>query len=245
MSDPREVMSTGQAKQAIRERVWSVLEAAGAAGPGVAGYIPDFRGADQAARRLAALPAWQQACVVKIVPDRAQLPVRALALEHGKLVYMAAPKLAAPEPFYVLDPASLAVPPAEAAQREIAARIAATTGVGAMQQVDLVVVGSVAVNPRGARLGKGAGYSDIELGLLAEAGLITERTAICTTVHELQVLDEELPELSHDFRVDLIATPQRIIWCSKSRRPRTIDWSSLSPAQIAAIPVLKTRMDRG
>lgn len=236
--------NTDRAKQAIREQVWSALEAAGTAEPGVAGYIPDFRGADQAAWGLAALPVWQQARVLKIVPDRAQLPVRVLALEQDKLVYMTAPKLAAPEPFYVLDPAALGVPPAEAAQREIAARIAATTDVDAMQHIDLVIVGSVAVNAKGARLGKGAGYSDIELGLLAEAGLVTERTTICTTVHELQVLDEELPELSHDFRVDLIATPQQIIWCSEPHRPQMIDWDGLTTAQVAAIPALKARMHR-
>lgn len=85
------------------------------------------------------------------------------------------------------------VAPAEAAEREVAARIAPMTNVGAMRAIDLVVVGSVAVNEKGARLGKGAGYSDIELGLLVEAGLVTARTTVCTTVHELQVLDEELP----------------------------------------------------
>jgi 5-formyltetrahydrofolate cyclo-ligase len=102
----------------------------------------------------------------------------------------------------------------------------------------------VTVTEKGARLGKGAGYSDIELGLLSEAGLVTERTTICTTVHELQVLDEDLPELSHDFRADLIATPQRIIWCSEPKRPHVIDWRSLSTAQITAIPVLKARAHR-
>lgn len=244
MSDPRWVANTGHAKHVIRERVWSTLEAAGVAEAGVAGYIPDFRGADQAAERLAALPIWRQAQVLKIVPDRAQLPARVRALEQGKLVYMAAPELAAPEPFYVLDPARLTVPPTEAAEREFAARSAAMAGVEAMQQIDLVIVGSVAVNVKGARLGKGAGYSDIELGLLVEAGLVTEQTTVCTTVHELQVLDEDLPELRHDFRVDLIATPQRIVWCSEPRRPRTIDWSGLSTAEIAAIPVLKARICR-
>lgn len=173
------------------------------------------------------------------------MPVRVLALEQGKLVYMAAPKLATPEPFYVLDSATLTVPPTEAAQRETAVRVAATTSVDAMRQVDLVVVGSVAVNAKGARLGKGSGYSDIELGLLAEAGLVTEQTIICTTVHELQVLDEDLPELRHDFRVDLIATPQRIIWCGEPRQPRGVNWDGLTSAQIASIPVLKARAQRG
>ena len=47
----------------------------------------------------------------------------------------------------------------------------------------MVVCGSVAVNRRGARLGKGAGYSDIEVALLQEAGLIGPSTVIVTTVH--------------------------------------------------------------
>ncbi len=63
-----------------------------------------------------------------------------------------------------------------------------------MRPVDLVVCGSVAVDRRGARLAKGAGYSDIELALLQEAGLIRPQTTIATTVHALQVIDEDLPE---------------------------------------------------
>ncbi|HYZ52722.1 MAG TPA: 5-formyltetrahydrofolate cyclo-ligase [Streptosporangiaceae bacterium] len=86
-----------------------------------------------------------------------------------------------------------------------------------MQPIDLVVCGSVAVNRVGVRLGKGAGYSDIEVALLAEAGLLNEQTAIVTTVHDLQVVDEELPEAEHDFRVDFIVTPQRVIACGRQR----------------------------
>lgn len=69
-----------------------------------------------------------------------------------------------------------------------------------MRQIDLVIVRSVAVNAEGARLGKDTGHSDIKLGLLTEARLATVRTTICTTVPELQVFDEKLPELGHDFR---------------------------------------------
>ena len=96
--------ATSQAKQAIREQIWSQLEQAGAVEPGVRGYIPAFEGADQAADRLANLPVWQQAQILEVVPDRAQLPVRIRALQDGKLVYMAAPKLATADPFYLLDP---------------------------------------------------------------------------------------------------------------------------------------------
>ena len=79
--------------------------------------------------------------------------------------------------------------------------------------MDLVVVGSVAVNRRGTRLGKGAGYSDIEIALLQEAGRIGPSTVIVTTVHPLQVIDEPIPETEHDFSVDLIVTPGEVIAC--------------------------------
>src|SRR5687767_6924218 len=95
------------AKQAIRERVWSLLEQEHTVRPGVYGHIPDFIGAAVAAERLASLHAWRAARVVKAVPDTAQLPVRARALSDGKIVYMAVPKLADPRPFYLLDPATL------------------------------------------------------------------------------------------------------------------------------------------
>ena len=51
----------------------------------------------------------------------------------------------------------------------------------------------MAVNRDGVRLGKGAGYSDLEVALLQEAGLIDRDTTIVTTVHALQVVDIALP----------------------------------------------------
>ncbi len=70
---------------------------------------------------------------------------------------MAVPMLADESPFYLLDPTSLTVPPAEAASKEVAARLARKISVADMQPVDLVICGSVAVNLEGVRLGKGAG----------------------------------------------------------------------------------------
>ncbi|RKN08339.1 5-formyltetrahydrofolate cyclo-ligase [Streptomyces radicis] len=230
-----------EAKQAIRERIWMLLEKERAVNANPEGRIPAFVGADAAAALLAAHPSWQSANVIKAVPDRAQMPVRARAFEEGKRVYMAASKLAAQKPFYLLDPETLAISPREAAERHTAARYARPVDLDEMPHVDLVVCGSVAVNYRGVRLGKGAGYSDIEVALLHEAGLIGSSTLIATTVHELQVVDEELPEAGHDFRVDLIITQDRVIECSPYRRPPGIMWESLTPEAIEAIPVLASR----
>ncbi|KDQ68183.1 5-formyltetrahydrofolate cyclo-ligase [Streptomyces halstedii] len=231
-----------QAKQAVRTRVWDALTAADAVhDASVHGRIPNFKGAEEAAARLAALPAWQRASVVKAVPDKAQLPVRAKALEAGKTVYMAVPKLAGLKPFYLLDPAALTVPPAEAAASRTAASIAPTVEVDALRPLDLIILGSVAVNRDGARVGKGAGYADIEFALLTEAGLVTPETVVVTTVHALQVTATPIPTTKHDVSVDLIVTPGETIICPKPHRPSGVHWSDLTTEKIAAIPALAAR----
>ncbi|WP_405549599.1 5-formyltetrahydrofolate cyclo-ligase [Streptomyces microflavus] len=231
-----------EAKQAVRKQIWSILTAADAAyDASVHGRIPNFKGSEEAAARLAALPVWQGASVVKAVPDKAQLPVRARALGEGKTVYMAVPKLATLKPFYLLDPAALTVPPTDAANSRIAATIAPTVEVDALRPLDLIILGSVAVNRDGARIGKGAGYSDIEFALLSEAGLVTAETVVVTTVHALQVIDIPIPTTEHDVSVDLIVTPDETIACASPHRPTGIDWAGLSAEKIGAIPALAAR----
>ena len=53
-----------------------------------------------------------QGTTAKANPDSAQLPVRQRALEDGKTVYMAIPRLAERAPFFALDPDHLDQPPA-------------------------------------------------------------------------------------------------------------------------------------
>jgi 5-formyltetrahydrofolate cyclo-ligase len=176
--------------------------------------------------------------VVKVNPDAPQLPVRARALADGKLLYMAVPRLAAERPFLALHPAKTG-PPRRAASIRGAARSGVPVRVEEMEPVDLVVCGSVAVNPIGARVGKGGGYSDLEFALLVEAGRIAEETVLATTVHDLQLLDEDLPETDHDFRVGMIVTPGGTVTAEEARRPPGIIWSHLDADKVEAVPVLR------
>jgi 5-formyltetrahydrofolate cyclo-ligase len=234
--------SIDQAKTAVREAVWRRLIAEGAAPADSFGKIPSFEGMDQTAERLAELDVWRQARTVKANPDYAQLPVRVRALEDGKLLYMAVPKMASLQPFFLLDPASLDLSPEQAAENRGAAQVAQRVGPADMCPIDLVVCGSVAVNRSGARIGKGAGYSDLEVALLIEAGLVTDQTVIAAPVHQLQVFDEDIPETEHDFSVDLIITPDEVIECPNRRRPQGLVWNDLTAEKIEAIPVLRARL---
>lgn len=227
-----------QAKRAARESMWSLLEQRGVVLGECRDRIPSFVGADVAASRLAELSQWREARVVKAVPDVAQQPARERALREKKLLYMAVPRLSKVKPFFLVDPDTMAVSAEEAAIKDVAARVANPVGLDEMQPVDLVVCGSVAVDRGGVRLGKGAGYTDIELALLHEAGLIGPNTTIATTVHSLQVVDGELPEAGHDFGVDVIVTPDETIHCGSPRRPKGLLWKALTEVKIASIPVL-------
>jgi 5-formyltetrahydrofolate cyclo-ligase len=233
-----------QAKEAVRDRVWRLLEREGAVPEDSYGKIPGFHGVEATAQCLADLDSWKRARTIKANPDWAQLPVRIQALKDGKLLYMAVPKMASLQPFFLLDPKLLDVPPEQAAEKKGAAQAARRVGVEEMQPIDIVICGSVAVNRSGARIGKGAGYSDLEVALLIEAGLVTDETIIIAPVHQLQVVDEEIPETDHDFSVDLIVTPDEVIECPNRRRPRGLVWNDLTAKKIEAIPVLAEQARR-
>jgi 5-formyltetrahydrofolate cyclo-ligase len=231
------------AKAALRQEVWEAMRAARVARfPGAAGRIPNFTGAEAAAELLRSLPEWQSARTLKANPDSAQLPVRQRGLQDGKTVYMAVPRLAEPEPFFALDPDHLADSPRKAASISGATRSARRAGLADLTQVDLVVMGSVAVSEDGARLGKGGGFADLEFALASAAGLIGPRTVAVTTVHEIQVRPPAtIPLAAHDVPVDFIVTPDRVIDCrqARPRRPAAgIVWADLTPEKIAAIPLL-------
>jgi len=243
---PAEVLA---AKAALRQEVWSAMSAAKVARfPGAAGRIPNFVGAEAAAERLRATDVWRGAGTVKANPDSAQLPVRQRALEDGKTVYMAVPRLAEAEPFFALDPDHLAEPPRKAASIRGADRSARRVTLAELSPVDLVVMGCVAAGEDGARLGKGGGFADLEFALAAGAGLIGPRTVTVTTVHELQVRPAGvIPLTGHDVPVDLIVTPERVIDCRSRHGPRPavgIRWEDLTEEKIAAIPVLSAQRSR-
>jgi 5-formyltetrahydrofolate cyclo-ligase len=236
---PAEVLA---AKAALRQEVWSAMrEARVARFPGAAGRIPNFTGAEAAAQRLRGLPAWQAAGTVKANPDSAQWPVRQRALEDGKTVYMAVPRLAGPEPFFALDPAHLSEKPRAASSIKGATRSAQRVHLADLSPVNLVVMGSVAAGEDGARLGKGGGFADLEFALASAAGLIGPHTVSVTTVHEVQLYPAgTIPLTGHDIPVDFIVTPDRVIDC-RGDRPRPaagICWDDLTEEKIAAIPLL-------
>jgi 5-formyltetrahydrofolate cyclo-ligase len=233
-------------KDQIREHVWKLLRKQKVARfPGAEGRIPNFIGAEACAKQLSEATYWKAAKVLKINPDSPQRAIRHRALAEGKIIYMAVPRLRSDKPFIELDPKKLECSPYTASSIKGAGQHGRPVRLEEVRKIDLVVCGSVAVNRRGARVGKGGGYSDLEFALLTEQKKIAASTPIVTSVHPLQIVDEEIPMTDHDIPLSAIITPTEIIETrSPSRRPKGIYWNVLARAKIADIPVLEARKKR-
>ena len=228
-------------KQALRERIWDELEESGAARFPFPphGRIPNYRGAEDAAERLTDLDAWKDADVIKSNPDAPQLPVRRRALRAGKTLYMAVPRLSDEKCFLRLDPQEIEDVD-DATTVSGSSEHGVQVGPEAMEPIDLIVSGSVAVNRRGARVGKGEGDSDLEFGVLREFGLVDDGTTTVTTVHEIQVLEGPVPTTSHDVPIELVFTPERTLETDVPEgKPTGVDWDALGAQRLEEIPVLQ------
>lgn len=174
------------------------------------GKIPDFKGSDVAAMKLANTKEWKNAKTIFSSPDSAQIPVRYIALKESKNIIMASPNLNCG--YLFLEAKNLV----NLSERDIKR---ASTKEGAFKycskidvslKIDLVVEGSVAVDKFGNRIGKGKGFADREISDLFNKKLISSSTPLATTIHPLQLVDY-VPMDAHDKKLNMIVTTEKII----------------------------------
>jgi len=229
-------------KKKLREEMWNKMQEHHVARfPGPFGRIPNFVGSQIAAFNLAQAKVWQISKTIKVNPDSPQAEVRRLALLNGMTLSMPTPRLRSG--FLLLDPKRM-----ERQHYGFASTIKGAFTFGretepkALPKIDLVVVGSVAVDKHGNRVGKGEGYSEIEWAIAREEGKVDENTTVATTVHDLQLVDR-IPKIHiHDLPVDLIVTPTNMVEVKReNRKPEHIYWDLLSDKKIKVIPLLYGR----
>ena len=109
-----------------------------------------------------------------------------------------------------------------------------------LPEIDLVVLGSVAVGEKGERIGKGGGYADLEYALLRRFAKVNPGTPVVTTVHPVQVLKTAIPMTEHDVPLNLFVTPEKTHRSREHRKvPEGIYWDHLTEDKILSIPILQ------
>jgi len=225
-------------KRSIRERIWRLMEEKDIARfpRPVFGRIPNFVGAERAAENLRKTAEWKKSETIFVNPDSPQKQVRFFALVDSKKLIMASPRIK--KGFILLDPNH--IKPAvyhHAVTIRGAFRYGKIVEPQQIDYIDMKVAGCVAVDPKGGRLGKGHGYSDLEWGILSEFGLVDDKTVTATTVHDMQIV-EEIPMTSHDFPIDIIATPTKVIYTNTPyKKPKGIFWEE-AMERVDEIPLL-------
>lgn len=204
-------MSIAESKDNLRRIIWRLLEERGVARYPLPCYgrIPNFEGSEQAAARLMSTREWERSTVILANPDYAQKPVRENALKQGKIVVMATPRLR--RGFIVIDPSRVKH------MEGYASTIRGAFNLGFLvdkpPRPNLIVTGCVAVDREFNRLGKGGGYGDREISLTRRLyGYIP----VATTIHDLQLVDR-IPVEEHDVKVDIVATPTKLLYREVNR----------------------------
>lgn len=233
-------MDIKKRKNEIRKHVWDELESNNIATfpRPVHGRIPNFRGADAAARKLIELDEFKKAKTIKVNPDAPQRPVRYLTLYEKKLLVMPPPRLRSH--LILLDPSMIPKNVLyKASAISGAFTYSKTLALDSKFKVDLIVMGSVAVSTNGARVGKGEGYAELEYATLKTIGAIDDNIPVATTVHDIQLVND-IPSEDHDVPVDIIITPSKVIRTkTKLAKPKGIIWEKVTNQMLAKMPILR------
>jgi 5-formyltetrahydrofolate cyclo-ligase len=186
-------------KKEIRDYVWNMMvEKRIASFPYPPhGRIPNFVGAEAASRQIKKLDEYNKAECIFSPPDGVLIPLRRMILMDGKILAYSTPHMTS---FKMMRPGTTV---------KVSIKDLIRSGEPLTRSVDIAVVGSVAVDKKGNRIGKGSGYGDKELAYLKERN---PEILSGTLVHSSQVF-EDFSNLAqeHDIPVDFILTEKELI----------------------------------
>lgn len=192
-------MNKFKTKEEVRVYIWNLLREKEVGLFPLFGRIPNFLGVEKSIEKILELEEFKEAKKIFISPDTPQRKILELIDLKEKEVYMATPRLI--DGFVKL----------ETFKKNLKDLLEFSKKIAKLPKIDFALIGSVAVDIKGNRIGKGGGYGDREIRMLRE---INEKVVVASNVHDLQVL-EDLSYLAqpHDEKIDLIITPTRIVKC--------------------------------
>ncbi|XP_050547575.1 uncharacterized protein LOC126909201, partial [Daktulosphaira vitifoliae] len=245
-------------KKEIRQKVWEFLEENSLVvfPKPCFNRIPNFKGCINVTQSLEKLEDFKKAKTIQVTPDKAQETARFLTLSWGKRLLV--PLLRLKEGLLQCVSLPFAEPSAKmlrSASTQKGLRKWGNKLITLDQKnedvphIDMIVLGSVAVDKKGRRIGIGNGFCDLEFVILNSMNMVSENTVIVTVVHDAQVFDD-LPAdifMPYDVPVDIIITPNEIIRVeNRLDRPKDIFWKYISKRRLLEMPplqLLRTRQE--
>jgi len=194
-------------KELLRQKIWKIMETEQIARFPLPCYgrIPNFYGSEKTADKIRTLKEWKEAKTIFANPDYAQQKIREAALMDGKLLIMASPRLK--QGFIIVNPKEVKGKESFASTIRGAFKHGKTVDVENIPKPDLIIEGTVAVDLKGHRLGKGHGYGDVEIEIMKK---LFGAIPVVTAVHDVQVV-ESVPFEEKDEKVSIVITPTRVI----------------------------------
>lgn len=192
-----------KSKEEIRKEIWEYMEKNNLISfpKPCYGRIPNFIGSEKAARKLYQIKEFLKAQGVFSAPDGVLKEARRITLKEGKSLIVALPHIEG----------YLEIKGKELADKAITIKNFKKYGKKPETFIEIFIQGSVAVDLKGNRLGKGKGYGDKEYYDLKNMGLL-KKPLVITIVHDCQILEDfSYLREPHDIKVDVILTPTRII----------------------------------
>ncbi|TMW49191.1 hypothetical protein DOY81_005733 [Sarcophaga bullata] len=245
----QEVSSTTQTveptKRNLRVKTWKKMQdnKYGVNYRAIFNRIPGFVDSNKAAELLAETDEFKKANDIKVQIDRALYAAKLQTILAGKNLYLPG-TFDSKALFLKVEVPADATPEKKTEILNIQDFAKHRTEISLENKVelDMVIIGSVVVSRDGYRIGRGNGFTDLDIGLLIEVGSITDKTVIATMVHDSQVVDNLPTNLfqKYDSPVDLIITPTEVIRVAKRLpRPTGIFWELLSERRLKIVPVLQ------
>ncbi|XP_025406178.1 uncharacterized protein LOC112680335 isoform X2 [Sipha flava] len=239
-----------KSKKEVRQKIWEFMEENSLVVFPKPCYnrIPNFKGCNITSQLLEKLEEFKKAKTVQVTPDKAQETARFLTLTWGKRLLV--PLLRLKEgllqnvslPFAEPSAKLLRSASTQKGLRKWGNKLTTLDKNNDSHHIDMIILGSVAVDRKGHRIGIGNGFCDLEFVILRSINMVTDKTVIVTIVHEVQVFDILPTEIfkPYDVPVDIIITSNEIIRVeNRLDRPKDIFWNYISKRRLLEMPPLQ------
>ncbi|KAF3004315.1 hypothetical protein E8E13_009243 [Curvularia kusanoi] len=214
--------------------------------------VPDFRGSQDAAARVAELPCYKDAKTILITSDNSLESLRYRALKDGKKLVVGTYRLR--RGFVVLDPKSIGE-----SRLELAACLDGMEKPGVGRRVDLAqlkddgyridmcALGGLVFNAQGVVVWEGSALFEVQWALLQDLKVLAAAAPVVAVAHECQVVDEAQfgvdvikAEKNGEVQCDFVVTPERTLAVEGAVKPTGgVDFAKVDPEALNNIPPLQ------